>query len=741
MSRVVDEQLAGLLEHRLRRTEGERAWSESAGYINDRSSAPLDIQGWTAAQEVAVTWEERITSARSSKRPEVVGLAAAASSPAVGSEPVMNFSMASPSGTPASSRASSASAHQTPRLASSPQASPSSLLPSEGGAASALFPGSVGRSDASAAPSPNADSGVEAEAFHEWQFELLNNLPREKAIELASLLESSEQSRLQASSEAARLVKEVRDMEKACREAEERAMAGEEAAAAEDGAQPAGEAHLDRAASAASAAELIALRRKSAEYEKEASTAAAARAAAEAELLELRRQHSGGRGGRGARGHHEQGLSSQESSAADDPSSNSKKRGGRRRCCCCCFLLKCAIVALLLLLALATASRRASGLREMLILPPWAEDLAALLRKLRVPAHQHQQEEVPSPRNVLSSTGTTSASSSVAHELRAEEAEAPPSSPRAEARSSVDAVRDGDSVHLQNLYGSPRVEGTFLDARAAGCEHNALCVSAAYSRSRDGTSGTWFIERKLGAGILQHGDRVSIKHVNDRAGGKTATSTYLDARGGGCEGNSFCVSTATSSTRDGLTGTWSIERKLGAGPVRYGEAVYIRNLYARTSYLDSRQALCEGNALCISLASSASRDGLSGTWLMVAAGSRETDESSAAHLGSLPQTAPDAKAFPKTEEDEASSAEFVKTADSVAVIAATSGGTGTVRETTVREMTVRQTTTTEYDKEEYSRVMQENAQMKAYFKRLMTDVDVAMKGGQDMVCWPLGDER
>jgi hypothetical protein len=64
------------------------------------------------------------------------------------------------------------------------------------------------------------------------------------------------------------------------------------------------------------------------------------------------------------------------------------------------------------------------------------------------------------------------------------------------------------------------------------------------------------------------------------------TGGYLDTNNAGCEGNLLCVSTANSPSRDGLSGTWIIlpataGRAVGQ-PVVAGDEIYLANMYPQT---------------------------------------------------------------------------------------------------------------------------------------------------------------
>jgi Common central domain of tyrosinase len=95
---------------------------------------------------------------------------------------------------------------------------------------------------------------------------------------------------------------------------------------------------------------------------------------------------------------------------------------------------------------------------------------------------------------------------------------------------------------------------------------------------------------------------------------------YLDVDGAGCQGNVYCVSTASSSNRDHGSGSWMIKSATGKAdgtPVNGNDQIYLVNQYATPTYLDVNGAGCQGNLLCVSTSSSSNRDLHSGTWLII----------------------------------------------------------------------------------------------------------------------------
>jgi ribosomal protein S27E len=113
---------------------------------------------------------------------------------------------------------------------------------------------------------------------------------------------------------------------------------------------------------------------------------------------------------------------------------------------------------------------------------------------------------------------------------------------------------------------------------------------------------------------LQYGVPYHIQNgVSSWSGG------YLDTRGAGCEDNLLCVSTASTATRDGgKTGTWILKSKGGKtkGAVLCDDDVYLANQYD-DSYLDTRGKGCEDNAYCVSTATGTDRASGSGTWKLI----------------------------------------------------------------------------------------------------------------------------
>merc|ERR1712100_323530 len=80
--------------------------------------------------------------------------------------------------------------------------------------------------------------------------------------------------------------------------------------------------------------------------------------------------------------------------------------------------------------------------------------------------------------------------------------------------------------------------------------------------------------------------------------------------------------------RDGLTGTWVIEKKVGTGNVNFGEEVYIKNLYGTPTYLDAcGSSGCGGGWEVSTTNLGQNRDGTgTGTWVFEEAEGQETTE-------------------------------------------------------------------------------------------------------------------
>jgi hypothetical protein len=173
----------------------------------------------------------------------------------------------------------------------------------------------------------------------------------------------------------------------------------------------------------------------------------------------------------------------------------------------------------------------------------------------------------------------------------------------------------GTPYHIQNGY--QNWSGGYLDTRDAGCDGNVLCVSTATTAFRDGASGTWTLHsadnRPDGSTVL-YGDHVYLQNGYVYNG----VVSYLDTRDAGCNGDELCVSTAATTARDGLSGTWQIvgDPSLVGTPVNQFDTVHILNGYWnwQGGYLDTDNRGCEGNLLCVSTSSTYDRDTGSTWW-------------------------------------------------------------------------------------------------------------------------------
>ena len=121
------------------------------------------------------------------------------------------------------------------------------------------------------------------------------------------------------------------------------------------------------------------------------------------------------------------------------------------------------------------------------------------------------------------------------------------------------------------------------------------------------------------ANVLYYGSKY---HIQNGYGGWDAKTNYLDTRGGGCNDNLMCVSTATSPDRDSGSGTWIISSatsKLAGEPVLSGDQIHLQNQYGSGAggYLDTRGTGCNGNLMCVSTADSSDRTSGSGTWRII----------------------------------------------------------------------------------------------------------------------------
>lgn len=177
-------------------------------------------------------------------------------------------------------------------------------------------------------------------------------------------------------------------------------------------------------------------------------------------------------------------------------------------------------------------------------------------------------------------------------------------------------LKYGSTYRIQNGYGD-KFSDNYLDTRGQGCEGNLLCVSTSAKKNRASDSGTWKIlsatdpKKAEGEPVLS-GDKV---YLQNQYGGPGAGG-YLDTRGKGCEGNAYCVSTATSNNRASDSGTWRIIKDDSGGVVQVDNVVHLWNGWAGWSggFLDTRGAGCEGNLYCVSTSAGWDREKGSTHW-------------------------------------------------------------------------------------------------------------------------------
>jgi hypothetical protein len=164
----------------------------------------------------------------------------------------------------------------------------------------------------------------------------------------------------------------------------------------------------------------------------------------------------------------------------------------------------------------------------------------------------------------------------------------------------------GSTYRIQNGYGG-KWSDNYLDTRGQGCDDNLLCVSTSTDKNRDSDSGTWKILSATGKAEgepVLSGDKVYLQNQYGSGSGG-----YLDTRGRGCEGNAYCVSTATSSNRDSGSGTWRLIKDDSGGTVQVDDVVHLWNGWSEWSggFLDTRGNNCEGNLYCVSACGSWNR--------------------------------------------------------------------------------------------------------------------------------------
>lgn len=130
----------------------------------------------------------------------------------------------------------------------------------------------------------------------------------------------------------------------------------------------------------------------------------------------------------------------------------------------------------------------------------------------------------------------------------------------AESKPDGSPVMRGDKVYLKNLYRLGYDDmppyglfGGYLDTRGGGCEGNILCVSTSLTRNTNTNTSVWTVVGERHSLFLGQGIRLRNNYASQSG------NTYLDSRGGGCEGNLLCVSTSLSPDRDSGTGWWRFQ--------------------------------------------------------------------------------------------------------------------------------------------------------------------------------------
>jgi len=113
--------------------------------------------------------------------------------------------------------------------------------------------------------------------------------------------------------------------------------------------------------------------------------------------------------------------------------------------------------------------------------------------------------------------------------------------------------------------------------------------------------------------VIKYGDKIHILNgYNVWEGG------YLDTNGHSTDGDTYNVSTNESATRDAsLTGTWVLvcDSKHVGAEVISGDVIHVKNLYAAGTYLDSINHFpTKPGKYKVETATTSHRDGGSGTW-------------------------------------------------------------------------------------------------------------------------------
>jgi hypothetical protein len=179
----------------------------------------------------------------------------------------------------------------------------------------------------------------------------------------------------------------------------------------------------------------------------------------------------------------------------------------------------------------------------------------------------------------------------------------------------------GNKVYLQNGYSG--WEGAYLDTNGRDNVSNSILhVTTAGSATRDGLSGTWKViptDSQRDQMEVRFGDRVYLQNLYSASAGYLDTNNrYPDSL--------FKVSTTASMNRDNGSGTWivlSASGKVTGMPVQVNDPIYLQNVYGGAGYLDTNNREQNGN-LRVTTASSPTRDGRSGTWkFLLAPGSSD----------------------------------------------------------------------------------------------------------------------
>ena len=175
----------------------------------------------------------------------------------------------------------------------------------------------------------------------------------------------------------------------------------------------------------------------------------------------------------------------------------------------------------------------------------------------------------------------------------------------------------GADVFVRNMYQEKR---SFLEVRYSDCERGSkYCVSTAETPERSSSGESiWRVVPRNGAQNgtpVRFGDEVHLQNKYNN------WASYLDINGGGCEGNVYCVSAASTPNRDNGTGVWRIRSASGKPDgmeVSEVDDIHLEIVFNLTStYLDIRESGCEDNLYCVSTANTPTRDRGTGTWRMV----------------------------------------------------------------------------------------------------------------------------